>query len=293
MAEDNDGIADALDGQLRIALTVAAQMGARLARLREELARTRQAQTEQQNRELQVRFDAERAAARAELAPVYERSWWDAASVEQIANVHETATAWHGIDPEVDRAGERIAQEVQERYGLDVRNLDADPPAVREAIAQAERARADAAAQRGESAVAVAEAGAFLAAAETMDRAAEERAREANEQDQRILNGDAGDVDQVRAEAENSRDAADDLNAQADVDRGNAGDAFDSAERRAQLAASLEGKVDPAVIDARLTAAADHARHPRGAVLAAPKRAPKARRTSAGQGQQRERNLGR
>lgn len=288
MAEDNDGIADAIDGQLRIALTVAAQMGARLARLREELARTRQAQTEQRNRELQVRFDAERAAARAELAPVYERSWWDAASVEQIANVHETATAWHGIDPEADRAGERIAQEVQERYGLDVRNLDADPAAVREAIAQAERARADAAAQRSESAVDVAEAGAFLAAAETMDRAAEERTRETDDQGQRILNGDAGDVDQARAEAENSRDAADDFTARADVDRGNAGDAFDSAERRAQLAASLEGKVDPAVIDARLTAAADQARHPREAVTTAPKRAAKARRTSTDQGRQRE-----
>lgn len=293
MAEDNDGIADALDGQLRIALTVAAQLGARFARIREELARIRQAQTEQQNRELQARFDAERAAARAELAPVYERSWWDTASVEQLAGVHETATAWQGIDPEADRAGERIAQEVHERYGLDVRNLDADPAAVRDAIAQAERARSDAAAQRGESVVDVAEAGAFLAAAETTDRAAEERVREANERDQRILNRDAGDVDQVRAEAENNRDAADDLTAQTDVDRGNAGDAFDSAERRAQLAASLEGKVDPAVIDAQLTAAADQARHPREAVTTAPRRAPKARRASTGQGQQRERHLGR
>lgn len=290
MAEDNDGIADALDGQLRIALTVAAQMGARLARLREELSRSRQAQTEQQNHELQVRFDAERAAARAELAPVYERSWWDAASVEQIANVHETATAWHGIDPEADRAGERIAQEVQERYGLDVRNLDADSAAVRGAIAQAERTRADAAAQRGESAVDVADAGAFLAAVETMDRAAEARSREAEEQDPRILNGDAGVAEQLRGDAENNRDAADDLTALAGLDHG---DAFDSAERRAQLAASLDGKVDPTVIDARLTAAADQARHPREAVTTAPKRAPKARRASGGNGQQRERQLGR
>ena len=122
---------------------------------------------------------------------------------------------------------------------------------------------------------------------ETMDRAAEERTREADEQDQRILNGDARDVNQVRAEAENNRDAADDLTTQADVDRGNAGDAFDSAERRAQLAASLEGKVDPAVLDARLTAAADQARHSREAVTTGPKRAPKARRASVGQGQQR------
>jgi len=118
---------------------LAAQLGARFARIREELARTRQAQTEQQNRELQARFDAERASARAELAPIYERSWWDAASVEQIANVHETATAWRGIDSEADRAGKRIAEEVRDRYGLDVQDLEADPTAMREALARAER----------------------------------------------------------------------------------------------------------------------------------------------------------
>jgi hypothetical protein len=139
----------------------------------------------------------------------------------------------------------------------------------------------------------VAEAGAFLAAAETMDRAAQERNSEAEELDQHILNDDAGDVDQVREEAETNRDAADGITEQADVDRGNAGDAFDSAARSAQLAASLEGKVDPAVIDARLTAAADQARHPREAVTTATKRAPKARRAPASQGQQRERHLGR
>ncbi|GIT82178.1 hypothetical protein LLS1_38470 [Leifsonia sp. LS1] len=280
MAEDNDGIADALDGQLRIALTVAAQMGAQLARLREELARTRQAQTEQQNRELQVRFDAERAAARAELAPVYERSWWDSASVDQVANVHETATAWHGIGPEADRTSERIAEEVRERYGLDVHDLNADPEAVREALARAERTRSDAAAERGESAVDVAEAGAFLAAAETLDRAAEQR--HANER-----------AAELEGAADNERITSDELRSGSSVNRTDAAEAFDSTERRERFAASLEGLADSEVIDARMTAAADQGRHPREAVTGARRWAPKARKTPTGQGQQRERSLGR
>jgi hypothetical protein len=60
MNPDNDGVADVLDGQLRIALTVAVQMGERVARLREELARTRRAQTQEANRELQTRFNVQR-----------------------------------------------------------------------------------------------------------------------------------------------------------------------------------------------------------------------------------------
>lgn len=294
MAEENDGIADALDGQLRVALTVAAQLGARFARIREELARTRQAQTEQQNRELQARFDAERAAARAELAPVYDRTWWDAATVDQIAGVHETATAWHGIDPEVDRAGERIAEEVRDRYGLDVQRLDADPAAVREALARAERTRSEAAASRGESAVDVAEAGAFLTAAETLDRVAEERQRQADERNAQTAETDGPlDLDQLRAEAENDKDVSDDHRSEATAIRADAAEAFDSAERWERFASSLEGKADREVIDARVTTAADQARHPREAVTTAPKRAPKARRAAGVPGQQRERHLGR
>lgn len=46
-------------------------------------------------------------------------------------------------------------------------------------------------------------------------------------------------------------------------------EAFDSAERRERFAASLEGKTDREVIDARMTTAADQALHPREAVTMA------------------------
>lgn len=156
---------------------------------------------------------------------------------------------------------------------------------MRDALTRAERARADAAAERGESIVDVAEAEGLIAAAESLDRAAVERQRQANERDERAPNiDDVSDIAQVRAGAENDRDV--------DSHRDTA-EAFDSAERRERFASSLEGKADREVIDARITAAADRARHPREAVTTVPKRALKARETPRGQGQRRERSLGR
>jgi hypothetical protein len=104
--------------------------------------------------------------ARAEVAPVHVSHWWDTVSAEQIANVYETAVVWGGIDTEANHAGERIAQEVCTRYGVDVHNLDANSVAVREAITMAEHERTKAAIQRGESAIDVVEANAFIAAAD-------------------------------------------------------------------------------------------------------------------------------
>jgi uncharacterized protein YajQ (UPF0234 family) len=253
MNPDNDGVADMLDGQLRIALTVAVQMGERVARLREELARTRRAQTQEANRELQARFDVQRVAARAEVAPVYEAHWWDTASAEQIANVYETAVAWRGIDTEADHAGERIAQEVRSRYGVDVHSLDANSMAVREAITMAEHERTKAAIQRGESAVDVVEADAFIAAADRLDRAAAEREQVAAEnerlardvEDGTVLIGNdpRGEAERILGKVDANLVAGSGLRMDAASGRASAEESFDSPSRRQSFTASLEGKV--------------------------------------------------
>lgn len=62
---------------LRIALAVTSQFGERVARLREEWNRRREAAATQETRELQSRLDAERAAVRGQLAVVEQSSWWD------------------------------------------------------------------------------------------------------------------------------------------------------------------------------------------------------------------------
>ena len=81
---ESDGIDEALEGMSRVGLTVAGRIGEQLARAREQEMRRAQAAEEQQARELQARFDAERAAARAQLAPVMDNRWWDTANGRDI-----------------------------------------------------------------------------------------------------------------------------------------------------------------------------------------------------------------
>ncbi|TFD90800.1 hypothetical protein E3T61_09815 [Cryobacterium lactosi] len=277
MAEESDGIGDEFDGQMRVALTVATQMAERFARLREELARNAQARTEQQTKELQVRFDAERNAARASLAPVQQKEWWNTAGVDDIATAYETADAWRTVDPDIARTSDRMREELRGRYGIDVNNLDADPTAVREALARAQQDRSAAAESRGESGKDYAEAASLLTVADQLDRKAEER-----------------DRDQERAKNTNDEPAEglsrEELTGKADVTRDDAANAYDSAGRRESFAADMEkSSVDPQLQKVRLVADRENGTHASAAVATKPGKQPKARNRSQGPGLQRER----
>ena len=52
---------------------------------------------------------------------------------------------------------------------------------------------------------------------------------------------------------------------------------WDTAERREEFAASLQGKADQAAVDARVLADLSQGTHPRQAVATAPRNAPAAR----------------
>ncbi|ASD24265.1 hypothetical protein B7495_18485 (plasmid) [Cryobacterium sp. LW097] len=277
MAEEADGIGDAFDGQMRVALTVATQMAERFARLREELARNAQARTEQQTKELQARFDAERNAARASLAPVQQQEWWNTAGVDDIATAYETANAWRTVDPDIARTSDRMSEELRGQYGIDVNNLDADPLAVREALARAQQDRSAAAESRGESGKDYAEAASLLTVADQLDRKAEER-----------------DRDQKRAE--NTHDepteglSRKELTGKADVTRDNAANAYDSAGRRESFAADMEKSgVDPQLEKVRLVADRENGTHASAAVATKPGKQPKSRTNIKAAGLQRER----
>ncbi|WP_427008545.1 hypothetical protein [Pseudarthrobacter sp. H2] len=204
-----DGIDDAVDGTMRTGLMVAARIGEQLARMREEDRRNIAAAEEQRARELQERFDGQRAAARAQLAPAGRDDWWDNATPEMIERAYQTATAWKAYDPEAARASERIREQVQRRYGIDVNNTGASEAVVSEALARAQQTRGQADGERAKAAAARADeivAGAAVAGANRQDR-------------------------ETRGEP-----------------------AWDSAERRQQLAESLEGKDDREAVNSRFLA---------------------------------------
>ena len=246
---DSDGIADAFDGHVRVALTVAQQMAEKFARLREELARTAQATTEQQTRELQARFDAERSAATASLAPVQQAEWWNHASVDDISTAYETAHAWAPVDTGIARVEAQIGEELRSRYNVDVNRLGADPEAVREAVIRTERDRADAATQRRISSEELAEAAALLAAADASDRA--------NERDGDIAN-------EVSGEGRAGNPSSSQL-------REDSATTYDSAERRDAFASELEDAgVEATVVKSRLAADRDQATPATAAVASKP-----------------------
>jgi hypothetical protein len=292
MAEETDGVGETFDDSLRIALTVASQFGERIARLREELARNREAAATQEGRELSTRFEAERGAARAALAPVQRPEWWDQAAPQDIAQVHETATAWRDLDDVAKGAGDTIRREVQERYGIDVDAPGADRTAVAVAIAEAERNRADAAAER-------AKAGEELTTTQLLFAQADRHGREQNDAHSTVGDPLAGELDghdftpdptgvdgsaydgfAGPAEAEWASDAAQEKGSQL----------YDSSERRHDFASELEARGIPEkTIAARVLADGDNAKHPREAVTSSTGKATKIRGKGATAVQRRDR----
>ncbi|MDE8669943.1 hypothetical protein PY310_15280 [Pseudarthrobacter sp. H3Y2-7] len=177
-----DGMDEAVDGAMRTGLMVAARIGEQLARMREEEQRTIATAEEQRARLLQERFDAQRAAARAQLAPTARDDWWDKATPHMIEQAHQTATAWKAYDPEAAQASDHIRNQVQARYGIDVNNTGADEASVSAALTRAQQARTETDNERTKAAAAArtdeAVVGAAVAGANRQDKAAQKTQEE-------------------------------------------------------------------------------------------------------------------
>ena len=240
MADEPDGVDEAFEGALRVGLTVAGRVGEQVARAREQAARNTQVTSEQEARELQARFDAERSAARAQLAPVQREEWWTRAQPGDVATAWETARTWQDFDPDARRTADRIRDEVRSRYGVDVNEPRAEPAALAAAIEARENAERDAARQRDESRRDDVEAGLLMSEADRADREHDPATAATAEQDSREV--------------------------------------YDSAERRLAMAASLEGVADTETVEARVLADTNQARPAVDAVAATSRKAPKERR---------------
>ena len=124
MNEHQDEASETVRAGMRTALAAAAQIAQRTMRALEQRQREIQAATEQRAAELTARFDAERAAARAALAPVGRDDWWATALPEEITTAYETARAWENFDSDARLAADRIRGEVNARYAVAPASLD-------------------------------------------------------------------------------------------------------------------------------------------------------------------------
>ncbi len=242
MADEPDGVNETFESTARVALTAAGLMAEQIARARQQAQHDAQAASEQEARELQTRIDAERGAARASLQPVDRDEWWDRAGPEDIGDAWQTANAWRDVDPDAQRSADRIRDELRRRYAIDVDSLDADPGAVREALERRDRA-------------------------EQLSTESRERARQEQATAQLLLR----DADRADAQQDPGR---------GDVDRDHAEEHYDSAERRRDMAADLEGVADAETVEARVVSDTNHSRPPEEALASGgPQRTPAARRS--------------
>lgn len=212
---ESDGVEEALETVMRSAVMAAAQMGERRAREREAAACAAQSRSVDEAREFGRRLEAERATARAVLAPTSSEAWWDTATPEQVSGAYERATSWADTDPEVATAKAAMDEQLRRRYGI---NPNAGANAATLGRAQ-ESAR-----QRGTAAGENAEATALLAV-----------------------------VDRLKAEADRTQRT--DIHRAAEAERGEGEASYDSAERREWFAQSmLDAGVNPDLVDDRIIA---------------------------------------
>ncbi|MBS0592048.1 MAG: hypothetical protein JSR84_01115 [Proteobacteria bacterium] len=256
-----DGVNEALSGGLRVSLTVAAQIAERVAREREQQSRRAAVDGEQQARQFESRLDAERSAARAELAPVSRDEWWNSAGRAQIAGAWQTAQTWRDADPAAREAADRIHEELRRRYDIDTANLGADPAAVNDALAVLDDMRAGSRDERGRAADEEAEALALLGASDAPELAELYAEREDDK-------GIEATGDQVARREEREARISELESAGAGV-----AEHVADADARAELAAALEGAADEQAVTARVVATTNQGR-PAGEAVASPPRRP-------------------
>ncbi|MEX5261576.1 hypothetical protein [Kocuria sp. CPCC 205263] len=120
MSTQPDGVNDLLSRDLQAAMAVAGRWGEMMARQRAEQVRQRVTEQQHRRRELQERFEAERAVMRTELAPVEQDRFWENAKPEDIAGHYGLACQWEDYDEVAKTARARIETEVKDRHGLSV-----------------------------------------------------------------------------------------------------------------------------------------------------------------------------
>ena len=142
MSDNHPGVEDEAEHALRLGLATAAQLADRYVRARQELTRDAQRRSDDEYRQLEARFRAEGASASARLSVVDRPEWWNGASPQQIVSMYELAHQWRDDQPHAANAADTIAQQVQDRYGIDVTSPDPHPDELRAALARAEVERA-------------------------------------------------------------------------------------------------------------------------------------------------------
>lgn len=122
MSTQPDGVNDLISRDMQAAMAVAGRWGEgeMMARRRAEQVRQRLMEQQQRRRELEERFEAERAVMHTELALVDQDQFWEDAKPADIAQYYGLARQWQDHDEVAKTARGRIEAQVKGRHGLSV-----------------------------------------------------------------------------------------------------------------------------------------------------------------------------
>ena len=234
-----DGVFEEAEGNIRQQLMAAAQLARSAVQARQDAAQRATRRDLEEARQLQAQLDAQRVAARAELAPVHNASWWDQAQVRDVARAYETAVTFRDEDQAARDAESRIRQELRERYDVEVLETGADPAVVRATLVDRDTERAERDERQAQARDDQDLAAGLVVGAEVLE-----------------VSADLADAE----DAQDLRDLAADVEHVAEV-------SWDSAERRELHVEGIKAGPDQAAAaTAWKQADVDQARHPREAV---------------------------
>ncbi len=121
---ESDGIGELTEDLLRIAILIGTRLVQRHAQHRANRLEQATRQSEQaRGREERIQA-LERDAALSSLTGVRSQAWWDHADADDIRRAWTTEREWQRQDPRAGEAVYRMADELDRRYGLDVRETD-------------------------------------------------------------------------------------------------------------------------------------------------------------------------
>ena len=257
--ESEDAAQETMSRVSRVAVTAASMAVQAIAKQREQRARELAEAEADRARELQSRWDAERASARAQLAAT-DNVWLDRATPQEVAGAWQTAAVWAEFEPDAFAGTEaRLAGEIERRYGIDPRTAGTDgleDAGDLHALADAERVR------EREHDEAARDAGARSEAAERDDELGAGI----------VMAGAAQDAAAELGSAAAHGHAASALDVDAD------GVEYDSDARRSALAERAgDGGAEPDAVRARVVAANANGKPGRQATSATSRAAAKSR----------------
>ena len=120
----SDGIGEAIEDLIRSGMLLGTRLAERRTRTREERFRAAARESLGHARSEREHQRAERAAGVSELDGVFSEAWWNHASAEDIRRAWTTARTYQAEDPRAATAVWRMADEVRDRYSLDVFEVD-------------------------------------------------------------------------------------------------------------------------------------------------------------------------